>query len=53
MRDRLRKKSFATADAKGTKRLDALHAMIGHPGYILLPPKFAVLSAQRTFSAAW
>jgi hypothetical protein len=37
---------------KSATQLDALCAIIEPRGYILLPPNFAILSPQKTFSAA-
>jgi ABC-type transporter Mla maintaining outer membrane lipid asymmetry permease subunit MlaE len=53
MLTRLRKKSLSMPIDKSATQLDALCAIIGPRGYILLPPNFAILSPQKTFSAAW
>ena len=52
MLTRLRKKSLSMPIDKSATQLDALCAIIGPRGYILLPPNFAILSPQKTFSAA-
>src|ERR1700691_6350163 len=52
MLTRLRKKSLSIPNGKSATQFDALCAIIGPRGYILLPPNFAILSPQKTFSAA-